>query len=114
MRKRLLTILVLIALFAVTLCGCSEREIIASTVTDKTYTPAYVDTYSETIHKYNHWTGEYQLVPEIKTRYVPECWLVTVTHQYADDYGNCQEEIEVTSIEWDDLEIGSIWKPPND
>jgi len=109
-KNKILKILVVVfvVLISTFTFGCEDRQVISKTITDKQYTQEYTETYSEDKYKYNWWVGEFQLVPQVKTRIVPECWSVTVTYEF-DKGSNVQSTYEVTQDEWNSYQIGDTW-----
>ena len=64
--------------------ACDDKEIADKTPTDLRYTPAHQEMVTDYEYKYNVWQGEFVLVPNVRTEYVPDKYEVYYLITYVD------------------------------
>lgn len=92
--------LLLIVSTALFFTACESRKVASKTPTDARYTPARQEMVTDYEYKYNWWTGDFELVPNIHTQTLPEKYEVYYHIEYTN--GDSADSWEtVTKSEYD-------------
>lgn len=97
--KRIATLLIIIVV-ALSFAGCTDKEIESKTPLDVRYTPQHQETVTDYEYKYNFWTGDFVLVPNIHTETIPDKYEVQYIVTYTNGDTDTQWE-EVGKAEYD-------------
>lgn len=82
--KRILLFLIIVAAaLSFTACGDSA-EIVSKTPLDVRYTPQHQEFVTDYEYKYNWWTGDFELVPNMHTETIPDKYEVLYHIEYTD------------------------------
>lgn len=82
--KRILLFLIIVAAaLSFTACGDSA-EIASKTPLDVRYTPQHQEFVTDYEYKYNWWTGDFELVPNMHTETIPDKYEVLYHIEYTD------------------------------
>ncbi len=80
--KRITLILIMSATLFFT--ACNSKEIAEKTPADLRYTPARQELVTDYEYKYNWWTGDFELVPNVHTETLPEKYEIYYLITYTD------------------------------
>lgn len=97
----LICAVIITVLIVVFFAACTEeKEIINKTPIDCRYTPASQELVTDYEYKYNWWTGDFELVPNIHTETLPERYEVYYKITYIDGEINyCWKEVSKNEYE---------------
>jgi len=112
--KKLKTIALCLLCVIIAICFTAffDRVVVVTTIEDVQYTPQTQETVTDYEYKYNFWTGDFVLVPNIHTETVPEKYEVLYFITY--DNGDTSHWWEAVSKTEYDAVVAFLGKQAED
>ena len=99
-RLKAITFCLLCAIVAICFTACDDRVVVDKVIEDVRYTPQTQETVTDYEYKYNFWTGDFVLVPNVHTETVPEKYEVLYFVTYNNgDTSHCWEVVNKTEYD---------------